>query len=162
MGYRISNVVYRGYGAPASLQQMHDQAIEARTRLQLERATEEQAQQLEDFKLESQLARSAKRRSEQADEVRHEMELNSEKQEAERANKEAQADLVRELQSKSHQQADEAKQRQNETHQAHLQVLKEMGVDLTTYLTQGRADQVIELRGDGPKPHLHMTQGGEA
>ena len=90
------------------------------------------------------------------------MELNSEKQEAERANKEAQADLARELQSKSHQQADEAKQRQNETHQAHLQVLKEMGVDLTTYLTQGRADQVIEVRGDGAKLHLHMTQGGEA
>src|SRR5438105_4778744 len=31
-GYRINKVVYRGYGAPERLQQMHDQAIEARTR----------------------------------------------------------------------------------------------------------------------------------
>ena len=28
-GYRINKVVYRGYGAPERLQQMHDQAIEA-------------------------------------------------------------------------------------------------------------------------------------
>ena len=37
-GYRINKVVYRGYGAPDRLQQMHDQAIEARTKLQLEQA----------------------------------------------------------------------------------------------------------------------------
>ncbi len=35
-GYRINKVVYRGYGAPDRLQAMHDQAIEARTKLQLE------------------------------------------------------------------------------------------------------------------------------
>ena len=64
-GYRINKVVYRGYGAPERLQQMHDQAIEARTRLQLERATEQQAQDLENYKLDSQLARAGKRRAEQ-------------------------------------------------------------------------------------------------
>jgi hypothetical protein len=48
-----NKVVYRGYGAPERLQQMHDQAIEARTRLHLERATEQRAQDLESFKLES-------------------------------------------------------------------------------------------------------------
>ena len=42
---------------------MHDQAIEARTRLQLERATENQAQDLENYKLECQLGRAAKRRA---------------------------------------------------------------------------------------------------
>ena len=61
-GYRINKVVYRGYGRPERLQQMHDQAIEARTRLQLERATEQQAQDLEDYRLDSQIARAAKRR----------------------------------------------------------------------------------------------------
>jgi hypothetical protein len=49
-GYRINKVVYRGYGAPDRLQQMHDQAIEARTRLQLDRATEQQAQDLGSFR----------------------------------------------------------------------------------------------------------------
>jgi hypothetical protein len=59
-GYRINKVVYRGYGAPERLQLMHDQAIEARTKLQLERATEQQAQDLESFKLESQMLRAGK------------------------------------------------------------------------------------------------------
>ena len=58
IGYRINRVVYRGYGAKASLEQMHDQAIESRTRLQLEKATEQQAQELEDLKLERDLARA--------------------------------------------------------------------------------------------------------
>jgi hypothetical protein len=75
IGYRINNVVYRGYGAPDALQQMHNQAIEARTRLQLERATEQQAQELEDYRLASQLARAGKRRSEQTEEGRHDLEV---------------------------------------------------------------------------------------
>jgi hypothetical protein len=29
-------------------------------------------------------------------------------------------------------------------------------VDLTAFLTQGRADRVIELRGKGAAPHLHL------
>ena len=61
-GYRINKVVYRGYGAPVALQQMHDQAIQARTKLQLDRATEQQAQDLENYKLEAQIGRAQKRR----------------------------------------------------------------------------------------------------
>ncbi len=89
-GYRINKVVYRGYGAPDRLQQMHDQAIEARTKLQLERATEQQAQDLENFKLESQMLRAGKRRHEQTAEVAHQLELDQKKQEAELRAQEAQ------------------------------------------------------------------------
>ncbi len=74
-GYRINKVVYRGYGAPERLQQMHDQAIEGRTRLQLDRATEQQAQDLENFRLDSQLLRAGKRRHEQTAEVEHDLGL---------------------------------------------------------------------------------------
>src|SRR5262249_18380430 len=74
-GYRINKVVYRGYGTAEALQQMHDQAIEARTKLQLERATEQQSQDLENYKLDSQLARAGKRRTEQTAEVGHDLEL---------------------------------------------------------------------------------------
>jgi len=42
----------------------------------------------------------------------------------------------------------------------HLAALREMAVALTAYLTQGRADRVIELRGGGAKPHLHLDQDG--
>ena len=90
-GYRINKVVYRGYGAPERLQQMHDQAIEARTKLQLERATEQQAQDLESFKLESQMLRAGKRRHEQTAEVTHQLELDQRKQEAELRAREAQS-----------------------------------------------------------------------
>ena len=40
--------------------------------------------------------------------------------------------------------------------QAHLRELAAMGVDLTKLLTQGRADQVIEVRGGGGAPHVHL------
>src|SRR5205807_6108282 len=88
-GYRINKVVYRGYGAAPALQQMHDQAIEARTRLQLDRATEQQAQDLENFRLDSQMHRAGKRRQEQSAEVAHELELGRKKQESELSNREA-------------------------------------------------------------------------
>ena len=97
-GYRINKVVYRGYGAPERLQQMHDQAIEARTKLQLERATEQQAQDLESFKLESQMLRAGKRRHEQTAEVGHQLELDQRKQEAELRARETHGNFQRQQQ----------------------------------------------------------------
>jgi hypothetical protein len=37
----------------------------------------------------------------------------------------------------------------------HATALRELGVNLTAYLTQARADRVIELRGSG-RPHVHL------
>jgi hypothetical protein len=34
--------------------------------------------------------------------------------------------------------------------------LRALGVDLTAYLTQSRADRVIELRGPRGATHLHL------
>ncbi len=150
-GYRISKVVYRGYGAAESLQQMHDQAIEARTRLQLERATEQQAQDLENYKLDCQITRAGKRRLEQEAEVTHDLELSAKRQESELRQREARQTLAR-----------EQKRLQDEQQREHLRVLQEMGVDLTAYLTQSRADRVIELRGNGASPHLHLDQESES
>lgn len=50
VGYRIAKVVYRGYEAPGTLQAMHNEAIETRTRLKLQSETERQAQDMEDMK----------------------------------------------------------------------------------------------------------------
>jgi hypothetical protein len=149
-GYRINKVVYRGYGATDALQQMHDRAIEARTRLNLQRATEQQAQDLEDYKLDCQIARATKRRAEQTTEATHDLELSRQRQEAELRQKEAQFTLAREQRR-----LQDAQQRE------HLTALREMGVDLTAYLTQGRADRVIELRGNAAGTHLHLGQDGE-
>ena len=158
-GYTINKVVYRGYGAPASLQQMHDQAIESRTRLQLQRATEEQAQELEDFKQERRIGRDSKSRDEERDRVEHDLfveqrrrldQLEAERLRRELARQQAQADAEALRVQREAQLAQE---------RAHLEELARMGVELTAYLTQHRADQVIELRGDasqGQATHLHL------
>jgi hypothetical protein len=156
-GYRISNVVYRGYGAADSLQQMHDQAIEARTKLQLDRATEQQSQELEDFRLASQLARSAHRREEQTKEVRHELAMSGEKVEANLKLKEQQQVYLRAQKEADARLQDALVRSSAAQQQEHLRALKEMGVDLTAYLTQSRADRVIELRGSTPA-HVHLDR----
>jgi hypothetical protein len=157
-GYRINKVVYRGYDAPARLQTMHDQAIEARTKLQLERATEEQSQSLEDYKLTAQMNRSARRRTEQAIEVDTEIDMTRKRQEAERQQKEAERTAAREQRRRDAETEQETRRQADERQRQHLTALKEMGVDLTALLTQGRADRVIELRGGGKgvSPHLHL------
>jgi hypothetical protein len=155
-GYRINKVVYRGYGAPDRLQAMHDQAIEARTKLQLERATEEQAQGLEDFKLNAQMNRAGRRRTEQTVEVQTEIELAQKRQEAELRAKDAERTANREQRRRDAEAELEIRRQTDERTRLHLAALKEMGVDLTAFLTQGRADRVIELRGKGAAPHLHL------
>ena len=50
----------------------------------------------------------------------------------------------------------EVQRKQDEEQRAHLQSLREMGVDLTSFLTQGRADRVIEVRGGMNNAHLHL------
>lgn len=158
-GYRINKVVYRGYGAPDRLQAMHDQAIEARTKLQLDRATEEQAQNLEDFKLNAQMVRAARRRTEQGVEVETEIEQARKRQEAERQQKEAERTAAREQHRRDAETEQELRRQADDRQRQHLGALKEMGVDLTAFLTQGRADRVIELRGGkGASPHIHLDQ----
>ena len=159
-GYKITKVVYRGYGAPDRLQAMHDQAIEARTKLQLERATEQQAQQLEDYKLTAQITRAAQRRTEQTVEVDAELDTARKRQDADLRRKEAEREAGREQRRRDAETGLETKRSADDRERQHLAALKEMGVDLTAYLTQGRADRVIELRGaNGTHVHLDRVDG---
>ncbi|MEZ4454405.1 MAG: hypothetical protein R3B09_33445 [Nannocystaceae bacterium] len=145
-GYRIDKVVYRGFDAPPSLQQMLDQAIESRTRLKLERATQQQAQELEDFKLERQLARADRQRSD--DRARHAADLEAER---------ARVEFQREQRWNDDQQAIAAQKAHHDEESRRLAALRQLGVDLTALLTQHRADQVIELRGDADGAHVHLS-----
>jgi hypothetical protein len=156
-GYRINKVVYRGYGAPDALQQMHDQAIEARTKLQLDRATEQQAQDLENYKLDCQIARAGKRRTEQGTEVEHDLAMARRRQGSELRNREAQHTQAREQRRLETELQMELRRRQDAQLREHVTALRELGVDLTAYLTQARADRVIELRG-GARAHVHLDQ----
>jgi hypothetical protein len=155
-GYRINKVVYRGYGAPESLQDMHNQAIESRTRLALERATYQQAQELEDFKLEREVLRAARQRGERAVELEQELELTRKRREAELTAEDAKQEIGRRQGLRSAEQRLKLDHERNNEQRAHLEALRALGVDLTALLTQGRADQVIELRGSSAGAHLHV------
>jgi hypothetical protein len=157
-GYRINKVVYRGYGSAEALQQMHDQAIEARTRLQLDRATEQQAQDLENYKLDSQLFRASKRREEQNKEVEHDLELARKKQEAEIRKQETEQAFLRDNARLQAEVRLAIRRGQDGQQREHLGSLRELGVDLTEYLTQGRADKVIEVRGARGGTHVHLER----
>merc|ERR1711907_82547 len=61
IGFEVTKVVFRGYGAPARLQKMHDDAIERRTKLVLERENEDQEQKMLDMKLEHEQERLRKK-----------------------------------------------------------------------------------------------------
>jgi hypothetical protein len=158
-GYLITKVVYRGYGATDALQRMHDQAIESRTRLQLEKATQQQAQELEDYKLDQQLMRSAKQRTEQVVEASHTIELNRRRLDAELSQEQGRREHQRVQTRLDAEQEQTLRRLRDQLQREHLLALKELGVDLTALLTQGRADRVIELRGTGRQvPHLHLDE----
>jgi len=70
-GITVSKVVFRGYMAPQRLQKMHDDAIERRTRLVLERESELQEQKLKDERLAKEEEREKIKRSMQLAEAEH-------------------------------------------------------------------------------------------
>ncbi len=160
-GYRINKVVYRGYGAPESLQRMHDEAIEQRTRLALDRATQQQAQDLEDFKLERDLGRGARHRTEQQASLAHDIDQTRRRQEASLRDEAARRDFSREQARRDAEQEATRTRARDDAQRLHLAGLQTLGVNLTALLTQGRADRVIELRGGGVAPHLHLGEGRE-
>jgi hypothetical protein len=163
-GYRIGKVVYRGYGAPEALQQMHEQALESRTRLRLEKDTETQAQELEDLKLDRRLTRSAKERTEQSASQAEELLLAARREQAALENLRARRELERAQQRLDAEAALEREAAQHQARAAWLARLRDMQVDLTAYLTQDRSDQVIELRGPADHAmHVHLDgqRGGD-
>merc|ERR1712070_775063 len=75
IGFEVTKVVFRGYGAPTRLQKMHDDAIERRTKLALERENEDQEQKLLDMKLVHEEERLRKRRDVETETHEHERKL---------------------------------------------------------------------------------------
>merc|ERR1711941_171122 len=82
IGFEVTKVVFRGYGAPQRLQKMHDDAIERRTKLALDRENEDQEQKLQDMKLAREEERLRKRQKMEKETKAHERELQREAHEA--------------------------------------------------------------------------------
>merc|ERR1719329_996954 len=75
IGFEVTKVVFRGYGAPQRLQKMHDDAIERRTKLGLDKESEEQEQKVQDMKLEREEQRVRRRRQMEAEGKTRELEM---------------------------------------------------------------------------------------
>merc|ERR1719456_1499992 len=72
IGFEVTKVVFRGYGAPSRLQKMHDDAIERRTKLTIDKESEEQEQGVQDMKLEREEERLKQRQQMEKDTGVHE------------------------------------------------------------------------------------------
>lgn len=159
IGYRINKVVYRGYHASDTLQQMHDRAIETRTKLRLEAETEEQAQELADMKLDRELARAKQRQDMEEAEKRHDINMVAIEHEAMLRQREA--EQQREANGrKMINQVEEEHQKAVNTEQAgFLREMQGMNIDLTRYLVAQyqNPDRVIRIE-DGQNAQLHLHE----
>jgi hypothetical protein len=172
IGYRITKVVYRGYQASQTLQTMHDNAIEARTRLRLESETEQQAQDLADMKQQRDAAREQARQTVEEARITHQNHLAAiaaeaklrvtagEKEQSLRFAR-ASAEQALQLKTKSHE-AELA--RQTAAHREELAFLSGiagLNVDVTRYLVAQyqHPDKLVRIEGGGPQLHLHEPGG---
>jgi len=164
IGYRITKVVYRGYEAGDTLQEMHNRAIEARTRLRLESETERQAQDLADLKQAREATREQERRDLERQRAEHQNALQS---------LELQARLQRELAQQEQQLALTTRthavdlDHQKAMHQEQIEFLRgaaDLKVDLTRYLVAQyqHPDKVVRIEGaDANARHqIHLHEAG--
>merc|ERR1712032_1139759 len=132
IGFEVTKVVFRGYGAPQRLQKMHDDAIERRTKLALDRENVDQEQKMQDMKLAREEERLRKRQKMEKETKAHERELQREAYEAQ------QKEMLRDRQSRLE----------------HLMNMKDSiglsGDQLASYLLaseQGPPGKVIQIQG---------------
>jgi len=87
IGFDVTKVVFRGYGAPLRLQKMHDDAIERRTKLALEKETQTQEQGLLDMKLDREEQRQRRMWQTETDEEAHKRKIKRQSHEADQREK---------------------------------------------------------------------------
>jgi len=158
IGYNVHKVVYRGYEASTKLQEMHDSAIEMRTRLVLEKETEEQQQELTSFKQDCEHERAKQEREEAIRKQEHKLEQERSEREAMLQAEGEEAGLQLEiLRNKQH------AEKEHEAAMLDLRFtewnqLHETGANLTDILVakEHNPDKTIRLeKGDNAQVHLH-------
>lgn len=159
-GFRIVNVVFRGYQPTAALKAMQERNVEVRTRLQLERETEEQQAKLLAFKQHAKFERDQERYQMEILEKEHEIAMGQMTIEEKLRHN----GLEFESQLKSEKDLEEQKlsfeEKRNERELGHYAILHDkLGVDLTKFLiakTEAKPNQVIKLKTDHPDTSVHV------
>lgn len=158
IGYRVNKVVYRGYLAGDKLQAMHDEAIQARTKLKLEAETEAQAQELADLRLAREAQRAAEQRKLAQEQAEHRIRLerlgHDEKLRSKREEQDQRAAGRRQFNAIEIEHAKTMDAQRVEL----LRAMQAMQVDLTKYLVAQyqNPDRLIRVQADKqPQLHLH-------
>jgi hypothetical protein len=159
IGYRINKVVYRGYHASAALQEMHDGAIEARTRLRLEAETERQAQELADLKQARERMRSVERHKMEEEEIEHQVRLREVEHQESLRRQGAAAEAELEIRRRAQDAALAHRQELHRERLAYLAGMKGMEIDLTRYLVarEMHPEKLITIDG-GRDARLHVHE----
>jgi len=161
-GYRLINVVYRGYSTSSKLQEMHDDAIARRTKLRLQSATARVEQAEQSMLLRAREERAEGERALEAAAARHSLEIG--RLEAEQRRKEADADHGQHMRHQAEAAEATLKIRQHETDEEvrRAGALKHLGVDLTKLLcvsADGKPTQHVRIDSATPtQVHLDVAR----
>lgn len=95
IGIEIQKIVFRGYEAPDSLQNMHDKSIQERTRLELMMRSEEEQQKLAEFKLQKESMRASAEHEMEMKKLEHELGMKTKQLEMQNLEKESEIQRLR-------------------------------------------------------------------
>lgn len=156
IGFKIPNVVYRGYQASDKIQVMHDAAIQSRTKLNNEAEVAEQTEKLEDMKLAKRLDRSMREMQMQLAAKEHELKMSSLEHKEDILKKELEHKELMRQREAEFAVSEAATKRRNEEQVRFLTELNSLSVDLTKLLVSQNQhyDQTIKIDSG-------TTQSGE-
>ncbi len=162
IGYSVDKLVFLGYQTSGSVASMYSEASQRRLKLKLKHEEFIKEQELADLKQERDSKRAEARRKQEREELLFKLENQQIENQAEIERIQAYSQSQREEREKDAALSREIREKELEQNIDYFRKLKELGVDLTAFLTQGRADQIIELRtpkdpsGGTVSPHLHL------
>lgn len=144
IGYEVQKIVFRGYHSSEQLQMMQNSAIESRTQLRLNTEIEEQRQKLADLKVSKEQERTKLKQDMEKSKQDHRQKVDQLKQQHSLQLEQLQHDQKLLINS----QMTKAKldyQMETDSHRIdHLNKLKDLSIDLTTYMTNQQPPPVAE------------------
>jgi hypothetical protein len=163
IGFEVHKVVFRGYSASPTLQEMHNHAIEKRTQLILEEETEKQAQNLSDFTLTRELERNRQKKDMEENETMRRLKLER-LQSEEKLRQHTQQEKTQLEHTKKENELNLKFNEETFKQKLHyLNQLKDLGVDVTKVLVaqeQGSPNKWIKVESSDslhkvPNIHVH-------
>lgn len=144
IGYEVQKIVFRGYHSSEQLQLMQNSAIESRTHLRLNTEIEEQRQKLADLKVSKEQERTKLKQDMETSKQDHRQKVDQLKQQHNLTLEQLQHEqklLINTQMTK----ARLDHQMETDSHRIdHLNKLKDLSIDLTTYMTNQQPPPVSE------------------